>query len=186
MTVVLPREDKSIEDVLDRMNSLNIEFPQWTVGVDLKLPRIQTGTSLPLVNVMKKLGMVQAFDQETAEFPYFCNRDVFISNMFQKAAINLDEEGTEAAAVTVIEYSTGEPDWNTFHANRPFFYTISEQSTGAIFFVGQYTGPDTASHVSLTPSLSKGEGDIYNLSGQRLNSIPQHGIYIKGNRKVLK
>ena len=187
MTVFLPREDKGIDEVLDQMNSLNIDFPQWTENVDLKLPRIQTGTSLPLVDVMKELGMIQAFDESTAEFPYFGNRDVFISNMFQKAAIDLDEEGTEAAAVTVIEYeSTGISHYATFHATRPFFYTISEQSTGAIFFVGQYTGPDTASPVSLTPSLSKGEEAIYNLSGQRIGSIPQHGIYIKGNKKVLK
>ena len=186
MIVILPREDKSIDEVLDQMNSLNIEFPQWTEEVDLKLPRIQTGTSLPLVDIMKELGMTRAFTM-SAEFPYFANSDVFISNMFQKAAIDLDEEGTEAVAVTVIEYeSTGISHHVTFHANRPFFYTISEQSTGAIFFVGQYLGPDTASHVSLTPSLSKGEGDIYNLSGQRIGSIPQHGIYIKGNRKVLK
>ena len=187
MTVFLPREDKGIDEVLDQMNSLNIDFPQWTENVDLKLPRIQTGTNLPLVDVMKELGMIQAFDESTAEFPYFGNRDVFISNMFQKAAIDLDEEGTEAAAVTVIEYeSTGISHYATFHATRPFFYTISEQSTGAIFFVGQYLGPDTASPISLTPSLSKGEEAIYNLSGQRMGRLPQHGICIKGNRKVLR
>ena len=185
MTVILPREDKSIDEVLDLMNSLNIEFPQWTEEVDLTLPRIQTGTSLPLVDVMKELGMTRAFTMN-AEFPYFGNRDVFISNMFQKAAIDLDEEGTEAAAVTVIEYeSTGISHHVTFHANRPFFYTISEQSTGAIFFVGQYTGPDTASPI-LPPIEEKDDGVIYSLSGQRLNSIPQHGICIKGNRKMLR
>ena len=186
MTVILPREDKSIDEVLDQMNSLNIEFPQWTEDVDLKLPRIQTGTSLPLVDIMKELGMVQAFDEETAEFPYFGNRLVYISNMFQKAVIDLDEEGTEAAAVTVIEATDAIsiPRYVTFHANRPFFYTISEQSTGAIFFVGQYTGPDIASPV-VSP-VEQDNGQCYNLSGQRLGSIPQHGIYIKGNRKVLK
>lgn len=141
MTVVLPREDKSINEVLDQMNSLNIEFPQWTEEVDLKLPRIQTGTSLPLVNVMKELGMVQAFDENSAEFPYFGNRDVFISNMFQKAAIDLDEEGTEAAAVTVIGMNWKSASYYpTFHANHPFLYVISEKETGAIFFIGQYTG----------------------------------------------
>jgi serine protease inhibitor len=134
---------------------------------------------------MKELGMTRAFTM-SAEFPYFANSDVFISNMFQKAAIDLDEEGTEAAAVTVIEYeSTGISHHVTFHANRPFFYTISEQSTGAIFFVGQYLGPDTASPI-LPPIEEKDDEVIYSLSGQRLNSIPQHGICIKGNRKMLR
>ena len=186
MTVFLPREGKTIDDVLSQMSGLNIEFPLGTENVDLKLPRIQTGTSLPLVDIMKGLGMKQAFDEIKAEFPYFGNRLVYISNMFQKAAIDLDEEGTEAAAVTVIEVddAISIPRYVTFHANRPFFYTISEQSTGAIFFIGQYMGPGLASSINITPSLSKGEGAIYNLAGQRL-SKPQHGLNIIGGKKIL-
>jgi serpin B len=61
--------------------------------------------------------------------------------MKQVAKINLNEEGTEAAAVTVIglknEAATA-PIF--FNATRPFLYVISEQSTGAIFFIGQYMG----------------------------------------------
>ena len=185
MTVFLPREDKSIDEVLKQMNTLNIEFSYGAENVDLKLPRIQTGTSLPLVDIMKELGMRQAFDEVTADFPYFGNRSVFISNMFQKATIDLDEEGTEAAAVTVIEESESIGGHRfTFHANRPFFYTISEQSTGVIFFIGQYAGPDMASPISLTPAISKGEGTIYNLAGQRL-SKPQHGMNIIDGKKVM-
>jgi serine protease inhibitor len=185
MTVFLPREGKTIDDVLSQMASLNIEFSYGTENVDLKLPRLQTSTSLPLVDIMKELGMTRAFDELTAEFPYFGNRPVHISNMFQKAAIDLNEEGTEAAAVTVIEEteSIGGHTF-TFHANRPFFYTISEQSTGVIFFIGQYTGPDMASPISLTPALSKGEGAIYNLAGQRLNK-PQRGLNIIGGKKIM-
>ncbi|MBR5393464.1 MAG: serpin family protein [Bacteroidaceae bacterium] len=186
MTVFLPREGKTIDDVLSQMSGLNIEFPLGTENVDLKLPRIQTGTSLPLVDIMKELGMKQAFDEIKAEFPYFGNRLIYISNMFQKAAIDLDEEGTEAAAVTVIEVddAISIPRYVTFHANRPFFYTISEQSTGVIFFIGQYMGPGLASSINITPSLSKGKGAIYNLAGQRLNK-PQHGLNIIGGKKVM-
>ena len=185
MTVFLPREGKGIDEVLKQMNTLNIEFNMNTYNIDLKLPRIQTGTSLPLVDIMKELGMKQAFDEEKAEFPYFGNRLVYISNMFQKAAIDLDEEGTEAAAVTVIDVTDAIGGHIfTFHANRPFFYTISEQSTGVIFFIGQYTGPETASSISLTPALSKGEGAIYNLAGQRLSKL-QRGLNIIDGKKVV-
>jgi len=187
MTVFLPRENKSIDEVLKQMNTLNIEFPLGTCNIDLKLPRIQTGTSLSLADIMKELGMRQAFDEVTADFPYFGNRLVYISNMFQKAAIDLDEEGTEAAAVTVIEVTDaiGIPHHVTFHANRPFFYTISEQSTDVIFFIGQYMGPDMASSVSHTPASSKGKGVIYNLAGQRL-SKPQRGLNIIEGKKIMK
>ena len=66
--------------------------------------------------------------------------------MKQVARIKLNEEGTEAAAVTVIgSYGTTsvdpkEPERVNFHATRPFLYVISEESTGAVFFVGQYMG----------------------------------------------
>ncbi len=185
MTVILPRENKTIDEVLDQINTLNIDFTYCYERVDLKLPRIQTSTNINLVNIMEELGMPSAFDDETAEFPYFGNRNVFISNMFQKAAIDLDEEGTEAAAVTVIEATDaiGIPEYIPFYANRPFIYTISEQSTGAIFFVGQYTGQDTASSL-ISPIEKTKDGTIYNLSGQRLNKV-QKGINIKDGKKLL-
>ena len=89
--------------------------------------------------------MTNAFDASKAEFPNFCDRGTYIGLMKQVARIKLNEEGTEAAAVTVIaiDYAAAtpsEPKPLYFHANRPFLYVISEQSTGAIFFIGHYTG----------------------------------------------
>lgn len=183
MTVFLPREGKTIDEVLSEMSGKDIKFSAWTYDVDLKLPRFTTSSNIPLTDIMKELGMPKAFSME-AEFPYFCNRGVYISNMFQKAIIDLDEEGTEASAVTVIDIGTGIPNYVTFHANRPFFYTISERSTGAIFFIGQYTGPGTASPVvSPTAALPKGDEVMYNLAGQRI-SKPQRGLNIIGGKKV--
>ena len=71
--------------------------------------------------------------------------------MKQVAIIKLDEEGTEAAAVTVIGgFANAGDDPQPrepiiFHANHPFLYVISEQKTGAIFFIGQFTGHITGS-----------------------------------------
>ena len=140
MTVVLPREGKTIGDVVSTMNGKNWQMKYaGSSHVDLKMPRFKTDTGLNLVPIMKELGMTEAFSGG-AEFPYFGNRDIFIGNMFQKAAIDLDEEGTEAAAVTVIEGTESMPMNVDFHADRPFFYIISEYSTGIIFFMGQYVG----------------------------------------------
>ena len=187
MTVFLPREGKTIDEVLGQMSGTNWKLPQYDTDlVDLKLPRIKTSTNFPLIDIMTELGMPSAFDYSAAEFPYFCNENVFISGMFQKAAIDLDEEGTEAAAVTVIEsVATGEPDEYTFHADRPFFYIISEQSTGVIFFIGQYTGPGTASSIRPIPNLFRNGREIYNLAGQRLSKM-QKGINIIDGKKILK
>ena len=158
MTVFLPREGKTIGDVLDALNGSNWQFDGCPTEIDLKLPRFETDTNQNLVKTMSDLGMPTAFG-EYADFPHFCNVPVYISNMFQVAKIKLDEEGTEAAAVTVIQMDeTGipsPPEPKPFHANRPFLYVISEQSTGAIFFIGQYTGGVTADFGTDSVLISK-------------------------------
>ena len=130
---------------------------------------------------------------EHAEFPYFCNSPGCIGNMFQVAKIKLDEEGTEAAAVTVItvEATSLPPVPKQFHANRPFLYVISEQSTGTIFFIGQYTGgvkADVRSGIIATKSEAESSANnlIYNLSGQRLSQEPARGLYIKNGKVMIK
>ena len=191
MTVFRPREGKTVDDVLSQMNGSNWKSEKyWSYQVDLKMPRFQTGSNIQLKDVMKELGMPTAFDPDLAEFPYFGNQLCYISNMFQRAVIDLDEEGTEAAAVTVVEATAiGIPLEADFHANRPFLYTISEQSTGAIFFIGQYAGPEMASTVvppfRETEDVYKQVPMIFNLSGQRLGKM-QKGINVVGGRKVLR
>ena len=184
ISVFLPREDKTVGDVLEVLNGSNWKVNGF-IEVDVKLPRFETDTNLNLVKIMKDLGMPTAFS-EYAEFPYFCNVPNYISNMFQVAKIKLDEEGTEAAAVTVIEDgATSIPPTAKFHATRPFLYIISEQSTGAIFFIGQYMGTTTTGIAS--PRIQKPTEDdvIYNLSGQRLSTPPAKGIYIRNGKKVV-
>lgn len=189
MTVFLPRKDKTLDDLLDQLDGSNWQKPEATRGnrlVDLKMPRFTIETDLPLVDAMKKLGLTTAFDPK-AEFPHFGNREAFIGNMFQKAKIMLDEEGTEAAAVTVIEMTESLPMSTDFHADRPFLYVISEQSTGAIFFMGQYMGEakkgvtNAVRSVKAAPT-TKG---YYNLNGQLLTTSPTPGIYISDGQKVV-
>ena len=190
MDVFLPREDKTVGEVLESLSGSNWQPEYLQADVDLKLPRFETDTKQDLVGVMAELGMPKAFSIE-AEFPYFCNGNPYISQMFQVAKIKLDEEGTEAAAVTVIEMYESVPQQAIFHANRPFLYIISEQSTGAIFFIGQYTGGVTADIrtgiVSTKAGPKTGANNlIYNLSGQRLSQEPARGLYIKNGKVMIK
>ena len=185
MDVFLPREDKTVGEVLETLSGSHWQPEYIQTDVDLKLPRFETDTNQNLVGVMADLGMPKAFTFE-ADFPYFCNGEPYISNMFQVAKIKLDEEGTVAAAVTVIEMTeSAEPEEpKPFHADRPFLYIISEQSTGTIFFIGQYMGEGVQAAIA-TPRSSGSEDAIYSLSGQRLNSTPSKGIYIRNDRKVM-
>lgn len=147
MNILLPAEGKTLNDVMRGLT--NETWRQYRFGspviADVKLPRFESNTNQDLVPIMSDLGMPKAFTPE-AEFPDFCNVPTYIGLMKQVARIKLDEEGSEAAAVTVIGIkftSVGEPQdlpHVTFHATRPFLYIISEQSTGAIFFIGTYVG----------------------------------------------
>ncbi|MBQ7179826.1 MAG: serpin family protein [Bacteroidaceae bacterium] len=191
MTVYLPREDKTVGDVLESLDGSNWQLSQheWAhmSDVDLKLPRFETENRVDLVKVMSDLGMPLAFTP-VADFPNFCNVPSYIGKMFQVAKLKLDEQGTEAAAVTVIQMEpTSIPSFHTFHANRPFLYVISETSTGAIFFIGQYTGGvKTKGPNSITPPLmaprQQEDSPVYDLSGRRLNNVPARGLYIQDGK----
>ena len=182
MTVFLPCKDKTIDDVLKSLNGSNWQVKNSPIEVDLKLPRFETDTKLPLVEIMAELGMPSAFT-DAAEFPYFCNTPVYIGNMFQVAKIKLDEEGTEAGAVTVVELEKSAiPKTAEFHATRPFFYVISEQSTGSIFFMGQYMG-NVITDIQTVTRDPLPNNRYYNLQGQRISSL-QKGLNIVNGQKV--
>lgn len=201
MTVFLPRPGKTIGDVLDQMDGHN--WQSWNgheKAVDLKLPRFEIKSDVDLRPVMTALGMPAAFDPYLADFREFCNVPTYIGLMKQVARIELDEQGAEAAAVTIIgECATGLPVGTKFHADRPFLYVISEKSTGSIFFIGQYMGEDTS---DITPTLNdKGEitydNNIYDLQGRKMNIrsasqlgsfkniIAKKGLYIAGGKKIV-
>lgn len=157
MTVLLPEDGKSTDDVIDEMAGYGsflttyLSVPMASYEVDLKLPRFDTTSDTDqlkgkLIGLLQKMGIHLAFDPNFAEIPNMCeNDDVFISMMRQKAAIKVNEEGSEAAAVTVggamvTSTSIGSYPKATFHANHPFVYIISEASSDVILFVGKYTG----------------------------------------------
>ncbi len=163
MTVLLPEKRKTTDDVIKEVAQSSIlNNPGWceTGGnyfegyeVDLKLPRFETSSDTDkledgLIGLMKKMGINRAFEDGLAEFPNMCEAPVYIEMMRQKAKIKVNEEGSEAAAVTVagMNYESMGPDTPpeypkaTFHANRPFVYVIREVSSGVILFVGKFTG----------------------------------------------
>jgi serine protease inhibitor len=186
MTVILPQEDKTIEDVLDQMDGQNWQFHGRGTIVDLKLPRFETEASIDLKPVMSALGMPTAFNPDFADFSDFCNVPTYIGLMKQVAKINVNEEGTEAAAVTIIEITSGMPDIADFHATRPFIYIISERSTGIIFFIGQYMGEITMDIPQIEVSTSTTANPaIYDLQGRRLDGAPAKGVYIQNGRKYI-
>lgn len=162
MTIMLPEDDKTTDDIINHLSSRgfsDVEGFCGTMGgvfkpyeVDLKLPRYETESDtndvpIGLIGLLQKMGINRIFDGSLAEIPNMANVHVYISMMRQKAKIKVNEEGSEAAAVTVAGITFGsyinEPvqyPKAVFHANRPFVYVIREASSGVILFVGKFTG----------------------------------------------
>jgi serpin B len=205
MTVFLPRENKTLDDVLNVLNSSNWKKHDGEYMVDLKLPRFEIDSDINLKNPLSELGMPSAFIYSPNGFENFCNVPTYIDLIKQSAKIKVDEEGTEAAAVTIIGYATSSiPREAKFHANRPFFYIISERSTGVIFFMGQYVGGSTSRPVQTTAIsgqekiMDKGKcingndvngGWVYDLQGRKLSEGQgqlRKGLYIQGGKKFVK
>ena len=145
MTVLLPKgQANALPKVPTAEEWHQLNNKMSATLVDVSLPRLETDTDIDLKPIMTRLGMPDAFNEKKADFRYFCKVPVYIDLMKQVAKIKLDEEGTEAAAVTVIGVTftsiETEPMAVVFHANHPFLYVISEKQTGTVFFIGQYTG----------------------------------------------
>ena len=147
MTVILPTEGSFLRDVMASMDGGKFQALQRSMekcNVDLKIPRFTTEVDLPLNDIISALGAPLIFSPQ-ADFSQFARGDFYVSKMFQKAKIEVSEEGTKAAAVTaaIMMMSAMRPEKMrnvVFHADSPFAYIISENSTGSIYFMGQYTG----------------------------------------------
>lgn len=142
MVVLLPKEGKKLQDVV----AATQEKGYWETlkanlhgaEVNLFLPKFKTEYKKQLNNILKDMGMEIAFT-ERADFSGMSNVKASISLVKQITYINTDEEGTEAAAVTVVGIlTTSQPTPLSidFKADRPFMYVIQENSTGAILFMG--------------------------------------------------
>ena len=86
------------------------------------------------------MGMPTAFDELKADFRAMSAQALFLSQVMQDAVIRVDEEGTEAAAVSTGIMGTSIPQYSMFHADHPFLYLITESSTNAILFAGKFSG----------------------------------------------
>ena len=145
MLVILPAQGKKLTELTAAINAKGWSnfFPTMvSCDVDLWLPKFETKYEKNLNAILSDMGMPSAFSP-AADFKAMSNSALCLSFVKQDAIIKVDEEGTEAAAVsTAAMYATAfMPNQHiVFHADRPFLYLITETSTGAILFAGKYSG----------------------------------------------
>jgi serpin B len=111
--------------------------------VTLAIPRFRFRTPAGLRDVLRSLGMRDAFDPGVADLSGMDGtRELFVQDVVHEGFISLDEAGTEAAAATaVIVGRTSAPEPATFIADRPFLFAIRDKPTGAVLFLGRVADP---------------------------------------------
>jgi serine protease inhibitor len=147
MKVFLPKENSTLAEfektlTNDNFKKWNSEFQQQEGTI--MLPKFQLEYEVLLNEPLKKLGMTTAFE-EGANFSKMIKEDdaLWISQVKQKTFIDVNEEGTEAAAVTSLEMVQESAPAKSFHmeVNRPFFIAITDEETGTILFMGSIFDP---------------------------------------------
>ncbi len=121
--------------------------------VALDFPKFRTEGGFRLSDLLKAMGMEEAFDPPQANFermtgvpPGIIGRSLYIDEVFHKTFIDLDEAGTEAAAATAVVMMRltavqPEPEPISIRFDRPFVYAIYDQPTGTILFLGRLLDP---------------------------------------------
>ncbi|MCK4715303.1 MAG: serpin family protein, partial [Candidatus Marinimicrobia bacterium] len=145
MTILLPKPEVNIDSLIAQMN--NETWNSWLGSfseqeVNFYLPKFKLEYEISLNGILSALGMSIAFDPNRADFTKI-NSDgsLYISEVKHKTFVKVNEEGTEAAAVTSVEIrltSVG----ITMYINRPFVFAIRENHSGTILFIGKITQPD--------------------------------------------
>ena len=147
MVVVLPNEGVEINDCIQGLTAE--KWQNWMGSaankiVNVELPKFKGEFTYEenLKSALQSMGIKDLFNADKCDLSGIAN-NLLVSMIKQNTFIEVNEEGTEAAAVTGEEMigSSGEPIVIDFIANRPFFYAIKEKSTNAILFMGKVTNP---------------------------------------------
>jgi serpin B len=147
MLVLLPSAGK-LAELEDRLSASTLA--DWTkemhpIRLEVFLPRFKTEKAVTLKGPLQALGMKEAFSDNAADFSgmHTGSEKLFISAVLHKAFVDVNEEGTEAAAATGVVMKTRavQAQPKVFRADRPFLFLIRDNATGSILFLGRFSNP---------------------------------------------
>lgn len=145
MRLILPQPEISIDQVLQALSESDENLWKNTIlaDINLKMPRFTLENKMDLTPTLQALGMKKAFSGG-ADFSSMSDVATYISLVQQATRLKVDEEGSEGAAVTVIEGELMSPlpeEEVDFFLDRPFLFQILEPATGTVLFMGQVGSP---------------------------------------------
>jgi len=145
MSIFLPKADQNINDVVAALSTEN--WAVWnkayqTTEVAFSMPKFELEYEKNLNQILIDLGMGVAFSGK-ADFSKINGKGgLKISEVRHKSFIKVDEQGTEAAAVTIIGIeTTSVPSYPIMEVNRPFVFVIRDHQTNSALFVGKVVNP---------------------------------------------
>ncbi|GAI76663.1 unnamed protein product, partial [marine sediment metagenome] len=147
MVILLPKETDGLSDFEKTLTAGNLS--EWLGKlrkrkVIVSVPKFRMTSQFSLAAVLKSMGMTDAFVPDAADFSGMNGkRDLFISAVIHKAYVEVNEEGTEAAAATgvVIGVTSMPARPPVFRADHPFLFLIRDNRTGSILFIGRVMNP---------------------------------------------
>ena len=146
MVVLLPKKNCDIAMLEESLTTENLSKWLKTLRsreVIVHLPKFKLTSHFELAGVLGKMGMTDAFSPRADFSGMTGNRDLFISAVLHKAYVDVNEEGTEAAAATgvVMKLTAMPTPPPVFRADRPFVFMIKDNASNSILFVGRLTNP---------------------------------------------
>jgi serpin B len=150
MIIFLPQQVDGLPDFEKTLMAENLS--QWLTilrkrKVHVYIPKFKMTSQFSLASVLKTMGMTDAFEPNLADLSGMNGKkDLFISAVVHKAYVDVNEEGTEAAAATGVVVgvtSVGPRKTPIFRADHPFLFLIRDNQTGSILFIGRVMNPKT-------------------------------------------
>ena len=145
MIIVLPKGNNiSIaESKINAENLSNWMEDFYEIEIDVRIPKFKFEKKYNLNNMLKSMGIIDAFLPGVADFSGMDGTDyLYIGTALHQSYVEVNEEGTEAAAATaIIMEATAYPEYKQFIADHPFIFLIQHKETDAILFMGKVLDP---------------------------------------------
>jgi serpin B len=148
MIILLPKKIDGLDELEKSLNVDNLSKWQkklYKRKVIVSVPKFKMTSQFSLASVLKSMGMTDAFSSNANFSGINGKRDLFISAVIHKAFVDVNEEGTEAAAatgVTIKLTSIGPSRTPVFKADHPFLFLIRDNHSGSILFIGRVMNPN--------------------------------------------
>ena len=194
MTIFLPIDENVMPELkLEDWKATFAYISGFDMPINLNMPKFEFEDKNDLIPTLENLGMHLAFSNYADFSNQIVDRKVKVDKVYQLSNIKVNETGTEAAAVTVIDQTEfagfDDSDCEDFIINRPFYFTIEDRQTQSLLFIGRvsdFTGDkfEVATSIKQTTTPSS-NNSCYDLSGRQVNPQTYKGIYIVNGKKMI-